>query len=58
MVAAFESWVQWAGSRQVRVRIGEDEFEAARLTEGERQRLLDHFVAQTTRPEAPRNGGA
>ncbi|MFE6842475.1 hypothetical protein [Streptomyces sp. NPDC057686] len=58
VVAAFESWVQWAGSRQVRVRIGEDEFEAARLTDTERQRLLDHFIARTTRVEEPPSGGA
>ncbi|MFJ3721683.1 hypothetical protein ACIPYQ_03825 [Streptomyces sp. NPDC090045] len=56
VVAAFESWVQWAGSRQVRVRIGEHEFEAARLTDAERQRLLDHFIARTARAEQPVEG--
>uniref|UniRef100_A0AAU2JL55 Uncharacterized protein n=1 Tax=Streptomyces sp. NBC_00049 TaxID=2903617 RepID=A0AAU2JL55_9ACTN len=48
VVAAFESWVRWASSRQVRVRLGEDEFEAGRLTGEERRRLIDHFIAHAS----------
>ncbi|MFJ6753782.1 hypothetical protein ACIQNK_01905 [Streptomyces sp. NPDC091273] len=59
VVAAFESWVQWASSRQVRVRLGENEFEAGRLTAEERQRLIDHFIAHTASPaREPHDDGA
>ncbi|MEV8534638.1 hypothetical protein [Streptomyces sp. NPDC051211] len=51
VVAAFEAWVQWAGSRRVRVRIGEDEFEASRLTAAQRQALIDHFLERTSGPD-------
>ncbi|WP_329386473.1 hypothetical protein OG625_27940 [Streptomyces sp. NBC_01351] len=58
VVAAFDSWAQWAGVRRVRVKIGEDEFEASRLSPEQRQALLDHFIARTTRAEEPPSGGA
>ncbi|MFE6838631.1 hypothetical protein ACFVFI_27805 [Streptomyces sp. NPDC057705] len=63
VVAAFESWTGWASARQVRVRIGENEFEAGRLTDAERRRLIDHFIAQTaaqtsTAAGEPHDGGA
>ncbi|MFD9412854.1 hypothetical protein ACFWBN_38440 [Streptomyces sp. NPDC059989] len=58
VVAAFDAWVQWAASRRVRVKIGEDEFEASRLSPEQRQALVDHFIARTARVEEPPRGGA
>lgn len=58
VVAAFDSWAQWVGARRVRVRIGEDEFEASRLSPEQRRQLVDHFIARTTRAQEPPSGGA
>ncbi|MEV7418924.1 hypothetical protein [Streptomyces sp. NPDC089919] len=55
VLAAFEGWVQWVGSRKVRIRIGADEFEASGLTKAQRQQLVDHFLAQSP---GPADGGA
>ncbi|MFJ4779214.1 hypothetical protein [Streptomyces sp. NPDC088762] len=59
VVGAFEAWAQWMGARRVRVKIGEDEFEASRLTPAQRQALIDHFIAaRTTRAQEPPDGSA
>ncbi|MEV7520814.1 hypothetical protein [Streptomyces sp. NPDC091371] len=58
VVAAFDSWAQWAASRRVRVKFGEDEFEASQLSPEQRQALVDHFIARTTRVQEPPSGGA